>query len=220
MCSSFLPVRFLCSNLLSTPFKMHYTKHHYFPTTFLLPHLLHCGCSITKMEGHVGLHTPMQPQLRATCLAELDSVLGAPALCCVNGIALCVSGMGFMWRLCGSVYVRFGPLLASALASAGLPWRPVQPVTQRKPNSARNCPIEAPAPNPHVIDFVAAGAGAGVPSGSCRFGPAKRPASRVCGVMWPTWALCCVMLLTERNRAGPALAQWLSRLGIEGGIPL
>ena len=65
MCSSFLPVRFLCSNLLSTPFKMHYTKHHYFPTTFLLLHLLHCGCSITKMEGHVGLHTPMQPQLRA-----------------------------------------------------------------------------------------------------------------------------------------------------------
>ena len=65
MCSSFLPVRFLCSNLLSTPFKMHYTKHHYFSTTFLLLHLLHCGCSITKMEGHVGLHTPMQPQLRA-----------------------------------------------------------------------------------------------------------------------------------------------------------
>ena len=69
MCSSFLPVRFLCSNLLSTPFKMHYTKHHYFPTTFLLLHLLHCGCSITKMEGHVGtciplcspnyVHTPM-----------------------------------------------------------------------------------------------------------------------------------------------------------------
>ena len=58
-------VRFLCSNLLSTPFKMHYTKHHYFSTTFLLLHLLHCGCSITKMEGHVGLHTPMQRQLRA-----------------------------------------------------------------------------------------------------------------------------------------------------------
>ena len=51
-------------------------------------------------------------------LAQLDSVLGAPALCCVNGIALCVSGMGFMWRLCGSVYVRFGPLLAYA----GLSW--------------------------------------------------------------------------------------------------
>ena len=65
MCSSFLPVRFLYSNLLSTPFKMHYTKHHYFSTTFLLLHLLHCGCSITKMEGHVGLHTPMQRQLRA-----------------------------------------------------------------------------------------------------------------------------------------------------------
>ena len=54
----------------------------------------------------------------AASLAQLDSVLGAPALCCVNGIALCVSGMGFMWRLCGSVYVRFRPLLAYA----GLSW--------------------------------------------------------------------------------------------------
>ena len=41
-------------------------------------------------------------------LALLDSVLGA----------LCASGMGFMWLLCGSVYVRFGPLLAAA----GLSW--------------------------------------------------------------------------------------------------
>ena len=68
--------------------------------------------------GHVLQNGTISPATKCSQLAQLDSVLGAPALCCVNGIALCVSGMGFMWRLCGSVYVRFGPLLACA----GLSW--------------------------------------------------------------------------------------------------
>ena len=93
-------------------------------------------------------------------LAQLDSVLGAPALCCVNGIALCASGMGFMWLLCGSVYVRFGPLLAYA----GLSWPSLAACTAGHPAETqfrKELPDRGTGTKPaHVIDFVAAGAGA------------------------------------------------------------
>ena len=148
--------------------------------------------------------------MRVRCAVWVKRIpLQGHGLCVVLTESRCVP---LAWALCGCYVGPFMSVLGLCwlmLAFPGLPWRHVQPVTQRKPNSARNCPIEAPAPNPHVIDFVAAGAGAGVPSGSCRFGPAKRPASRVCGVMWPTWALCCVMLLTESSWANLELPRYL-----------
>ena len=155
------------------------------------------------MYSPICLAGPPQTAVVARCLAQLDSVLGAPALCCVNGIALCVSGMGFMWRLCGSVYVRFGPLLAYA----GLSWPSLAACTAGHPAETqfrKELPDRGTGTKPacdRLRGSWGRSAGAGVPSGSCRFGPAKRPASRVCGVMWPTWALCCVMLLTESSWA-------------------
>ena len=78
-------------------------------------------------------------------------------MCCVSGIALCASGMGFVWLLCGSVYVRFGPLLASA----GLPWPSLAACTAGHPAETqfrKELPDRGTGTKPaHVIDFVAAG---------------------------------------------------------------
>ena len=58
----------------SAPICFHHHSRCTTPSTITFPPLfsfsfyialLHCGCSITKMEGHVGLHAPMQP---TTCI--------------------------------------------------------------------------------------------------------------------------------------------------------